>query len=131
MNSEEEKVIEFVSKKLANGKRIQELYLSKRMLAYAKGMKLLQDLNQTLSDEYAMQMDESQRQNLINVMTNEFPAGSNKGTYVECIFIEKNPEEVLNRRTCRIFSMRMNEEFRCIYLFEKIKMTKFLKNFII
>lgn len=93
LNSEEEKVIEFVSKKLANGKRIQELRLLKRMLAYAKGMTLLQDLNQALSDEYAMQMDESQRQNLINVMTNEFPAGSNKGTYVECIFIEKNPED--------------------------------------
>ena len=31
------KEIEFVSKKLANGKRIQELQLLKRMLTYVKG----------------------------------------------------------------------------------------------
>ena len=34
----EEKVIEFVSKKLANGKRIQELQILKRILTYAHGL---------------------------------------------------------------------------------------------
>ena len=37
LSENEEKVIEFVSKKLANGKRIQELRMLKRMLAYARG----------------------------------------------------------------------------------------------
>lgn len=37
LSEQEEKVIEFVSKKLANGKRIQELQLLKRMLTYVKG----------------------------------------------------------------------------------------------
>ncbi len=37
LSLDEEKVIEFVSKKLANGKRIQELQLLKRMLTYSHG----------------------------------------------------------------------------------------------
>ncbi|MDD6205417.1 DEAD/DEAH box helicase family protein, partial [Succinivibrio sp.] len=41
LSEDEEKVIEFVSKKLANGKRIQELQLLKRMLAYAHGLSKL------------------------------------------------------------------------------------------
>ncbi len=35
---DEEKIIEFVSKKLASGKRIQELQMLKRMLTYARGL---------------------------------------------------------------------------------------------
>lgn len=38
LSQEEEKVIEFVSKKLATGKRMQELQMIKRMLAYARGL---------------------------------------------------------------------------------------------
>lgn len=38
LSQEEEKIVEFISKKLANGKRIQELQLLKRMLMYAKGL---------------------------------------------------------------------------------------------
>ena len=37
LSVDEEKVIEFVSKKLASGKRIQELQLLKRMLTYSHG----------------------------------------------------------------------------------------------
>ena len=36
LSEDEEKVIEFVSKKLASGKRIQELQLLKRILVYFK-----------------------------------------------------------------------------------------------
>ena len=38
LSEDEEKVIEFVSKKLANGKRIQELQILKRILTYAHGL---------------------------------------------------------------------------------------------
>lgn len=41
LSENEEKVIEFVSKKLASGKRIQELQMLKRMLAYAHGLSRL------------------------------------------------------------------------------------------
>lgn len=88
--SEEEKVIEFVSKKLASGKRIQELRLLNRMLTYAHRMSLFTGLQEELRVDYGMQMSEDQKDNIINVMTNEFPAGASKNTYAECVFIEKD-----------------------------------------
>ena len=86
----EEKVIEFVSKKLAGGKRIQELQLLKRMLAYAHRLSLFAGLQEELRLDYGIQMSEDQKENIINIMTNEFPAGASKNTYAECIFIEKD-----------------------------------------
>ncbi len=87
---EEEKVIEFVSKKLASGKRIQELRLLNRMLAYAHRLMLFAGLQEELRVDYGIQMSEDQKDNIINIMTNEFPAGASKNTYAECIFIEKD-----------------------------------------
>ena len=87
---EEEKVIEFISKKLASGKRIQELRLLNRMLAYAHRLMLFAGLQEELRVDYGIQMSEDQKDNIINIMTNEFPAGTSKNTYAECIFIEKD-----------------------------------------
>ncbi len=89
---EEEKVIEFVSKKLASGKRIQELRLLNRMLTYAHKMSLFAGLQEELRLDYGIQMSQDQKDNIINIMTNEFPAGASKNTYAECVFIEKDDE---------------------------------------
>lgn len=88
---EEEKIVEFISKKLANGKRIQELQLLKRTLLYANGLSkcgLFTGLSQDLLT-YGKSISKEQQENIINVMTNEFPAGSGKKTYSQCVFIEK------------------------------------------
>ena len=92
LSENEEKVIEFVSKKLANGKRIQELKMLKRMLAYARGASkfgLFAGLSEDMK-EYGKAVSQNQRENLVNIMTNEFPAGSGKKTYSQCIFIEED-----------------------------------------
>ena len=81
LSAEEEKVVEFVSKKLASGKRIQELKLLKRMLTYVQGYHLFLGLRQELQKEYGIQLSEDQKKNIINFMTNEFPAGASKKTY--------------------------------------------------
>ena len=70
LSEDEEKVIEFVSKKLANGKRIQELQLLKRMLAYAHGLSKL-GLFAGLSvdmKEYGKEISQDQKENIVNVM---------------------------------------------------------------
>jgi len=90
LSAEEEKVIEFVSKKLASGKRIQELKLLKRMLAYTHRMLLFSGLKQEIKDAYGIQMSENQKKNIINIMTNEFSTGASKNTYADCVFIEKD-----------------------------------------
>ena len=87
LSDEEEKVIEFVSKKLANGKRIHELELLNRMLAYRNG--LMASLRNTLRENYGIEIQKNTEDNVINVMTNEFPAGTGKKTYSNCVFLQK------------------------------------------
>ena len=91
LSPSEEKVIEFVSKKLASGKRVQELQLLKRMMAYVRGMSrigLFAGYKQEMEAEYGISMTKEQQDNVINMMTNEFPAGSARKTYAECVFVE-------------------------------------------
>lgn len=82
----EEKYIEFISKKLASGKRIHELELLSRMLTYRSG--LFNFLRERLAMDYDIQMRECTEKNIVNIMTNEFPTGSGKKTYEECVFLE-------------------------------------------
>ena len=85
-------MIEFVSKKLASGKRIQELKLLGRILTYSKGISklLFAGLKEDLKNDYGIQMSREQEDNIVNIMTNEFPSGTGKNTYSECIFIERD-----------------------------------------
>ena len=95
LSEDEEKVIEFVSKKLASGKRIQELQLLKRMLVYTRSISkigLFAGLENDLK-AYGKVMSKDQQENIIHVMTNEFPAGSGKKTYAQCVFIEKDDSD--------------------------------------
>ena len=87
LSSSEEKIIEFVSKKLANGKRIHELEFLNRILKYKH--KLLGMLQQSLQDNYGVEYDQNCKENVISIMTNEFPSGASKKTYDNCVFIEK------------------------------------------
>ena len=90
LSEDEERAIEFISKKLANGKRIQELQLLKRMLSYTRGVKggLFTGLSADMQ-KYGKEISQDQKENIVNIMTNEFPAGSGKKTYSQCVFIEK------------------------------------------
>ncbi len=112
LSEDEESVVEFVSKKLAAGKRVQELLLLKRILAYAGyavKIGLFAGLSQELRESYGKQISPDQKDNIVNVMTNEFPAGSGKRTYSKCVFIE---EEGTDYRPSKPFlQMLSNPEF--------------------
>ena len=111
LSVDEEKVIEFVSKKLANGKRIQELQLIKRMLVQAHSAIKLGLFASLIDDlkNYGKQISKDQKENIVNVMTNEFPAGSGKGTYSQCVFIEKSGEDYVPTKS--FSSMLANNDF--------------------
>ncbi|MEY8492362.1 DEAD/DEAH box helicase [Lachnospiraceae bacterium 29-91] len=85
LSGEEEKVIEFISKKLASGKRIHELELLKRLMSIRHG--IFNGLGKRLQENYGISIDRRTKTNLVNVMTNEFPSGSGKKTYDSCVFI--------------------------------------------
>ena len=111
LSQEEEKIVEFISKKLANGKRIQELQLLKRMLMYAKGLSkcgLFLSLSQDMLT-YGKSISKEQKENIINIMTNEFPAGSGKKTYAQCVFIEKEGNDYKPTKT--FLEMLLNKDF--------------------
>ncbi len=112
LSDAEEKAIEFVSKKLANGKRIYELELLKRMLTYKNG--LICQLQQTLQENYGKGLSEACKENVVNIMTNKFPAGSGKKTYKECVFLEKEEESCDYRISRAMEQMLGNPEFNKI-----------------
>ena len=71
LSRDEEAVIEFVSKKLASGKRIHELEMLKRLLTHQHGIVSL--LKESLYNNYNCSMDDNCAESVINMMTNEFP----------------------------------------------------------
>lgn len=97
LSADEEKVIEFVSKKLASGKRIHELELLKRSLKYHHG--LLGLLQESLSENYQQSMDENCAENIINMMTNHFPTNAAQKTYANCVFLEKEEDDYAVSKT--------------------------------
>lgn len=111
LTADEDKVVEFVSKKLANGKRIQELKMLKRILSYSRGMARI-GLFKGLSEDmaaYGKKVTDDQKDNIANVMTNEFPAGSGKKTYEQCVFIEKDGTDY--QPTTSFMEMLKNNDF--------------------
>ena len=112
LTPEEEKVIEFVSKKLACGKRIQELRLLNRILTYANRLLIFAGLQEELKNDYGIRMSDDQKENIINFMTNQFPAGASKNTYAECIFIEKDEGAGADYHVSKSFEkMLANKDF--------------------
>lgn len=104
---DEEMVIEFISKKLASGKRIHELEMLKRLLTYQHG--IMAGLKQSLREQYNCFMDENCAENVVNIMTNEFPTSAAKKTYSQCIFLEKEGSDYRVSETFE--EMLKNEEF--------------------
>lgn len=112
LSPEEEKIVEFVSKKLANGKRIQELKLLDRMLEYAHEISIFSGLQEELQKNYGMQISQEQKDNIVNIMTNQFPAGASKKTYSDCIFLEKDDQNGTDYHASKSFeAMLANKEF--------------------
>lgn len=87
----EELIIEFISKKLANGKRVHELELLKMLLMY--GTKVIKSTKACLMEKHGIELNENGIDNLVNIMTNNFISGSAKNTYSDCIFIEKELDD--------------------------------------
>ncbi|MBP3238548.1 MAG: DEAD/DEAH box helicase [Lachnospiraceae bacterium] len=101
LSVEEEKIVEFISKKLASGKRIQELMMLKRILEYSRGLLKL-GLFRKLEEDmkvYGKEVTENQKKNIANILTNEFPSGSGKKTYSDCVFIEKGSDDYIPSRS--------------------------------
>lgn len=112
LNDSQALFIEFISKKLASGKRIHELILLKSAITHKDN--LMSRLKEELKLNYNIDFKNITKTNVVNVLTNEFPTGSSKKTYSECIFIEKSNSDY---NISKIFNKHLkNEDFKSLAL---------------
>ena len=111
LNMNEEKMIEFISKKIANGKRIHELELLN--ILNDESDKLLEKLQKKINVKYGFYLDEQTKRSIVNVLTNNFASGSGKKTYKECIFIEENDNDY--RISKNFDEMLKNKDFKNMF----------------
>ena len=116
LSKDEENVIEFISKKLASGKRIHELELLRCLLE--QDDQVITRLKQSLKEHYNVSIDDTMIPNIINVMTNEFMTGTNKNTYSSCVFLTKDNDDY--RISDAFKGMFKNEDF--VYLVNELVM---------
>lgn len=110
LSNDEEKIIEFISKKIANGKRIHELELLK--ITLNENDKLFNQLKKKLNETYNLGLNDYERKSIINVLTNNFASGSSKNTYKECVFIEEKENDYSVSNEFK--RMLQNNDFRNI-----------------
>lgn len=91
LNDVQSKYLEFISKKLALGKRVHELVILKCLLNGQT--ELMKELKTILEEDYHLVVKDKTITNVVNVLTNEFPSGTGKNTYKECIFIVEDGED--------------------------------------
>ncbi|WP_294406858.1 DEAD/DEAH box helicase [uncultured Clostridium sp.] len=112
LNPSQELFIELISKKFASGKRPHELLLIKSILDEKE--KLISCLKTDLFLKYNISFKSTTETNIVNILTNEFPTGSGKKTYAECIFIEKCDDDYT---VSEIFKQYLqNKDFKSIIL---------------
>ena len=87
LHSKQLKILEYISKKFAAGKRIHELLLLEEILNNETD--LFETLQDRLIQEYEIELDQNTKENLTNLFTNNFIAGTGRNTYSDCIFIQE------------------------------------------
>ncbi len=111
LSKTEEKFIEFISKKLANGKRVYELELLKIMLTNRS--RLMGKFKEKMQHTYNINVTDMEIKSAINILTNNFATGSGRSTYKDCVFMKKAHNDYC--RTELFDSMLNNQDFKKIY----------------
>ena len=89
LSEAEEKVIEFVSKKLASGKRIHELEMLRMLISRENRLLQYQKL---LQEKYHVGMNEQVEKSVIRNLKNQFPKEEERRKYSDCDLVEKNTD---------------------------------------
>ncbi|NFI05202.1 DUF3427 domain-containing protein [Clostridium botulinum] len=116
LNNSQELFIEFISKKLASSKRPHELLLIES--AINNETDLVGKLKSKLKETYNFDFTCTTKTNVINVLTNEFPTGTGKKTYAECIFVEKQDSDYI---ISKIFKEHLENKYFKNMVLELIK----------
>lgn len=90
LSEKEEKILAFISKKLANGKRVHELEALKIALTEKEAM--IETLKKQMKSNYEIEITQLEIDSTINMLTNNFLSGTSKNTYQDCILLEKDKQ---------------------------------------
>ncbi len=107
LNRDEEKYIEFISTKLANGKRMQELELLFQIINNKKFSFI--DYIAYIKNKYNYTLSNSDIKSTYNVLSDNFLTGSNKKAYEGCIFVDAKEEEFIISEG--FLKLLLNKEF--------------------
>ena len=103
LSPEEENIVEFISKKVTNMKRIHELVLLRHLLH--EGQRYLAYYERILNEEYHVKLSKQLEESVIRNLTNEFPKEEERKKYQNCILIKKSS-----------FGYQINDPFRSMLL---------------
>lgn len=84
----EASVIEYLSRKVAKGKRIHELEILKGLVK--RQNRLMYYFKKRMKSLYSIEVSEKEEESVVLNLTNEFPKEEEKKKFKSCIFIEKN-----------------------------------------
>ncbi len=124
LNELEAKYIEFISKKIANAKRVHEIILLKLLID--GDTNLYEHWQSILNNRYKIKVNNKTKVNIYNIFTSNFTTGTGKDTYASCIFLNPNQEtfviadefkQLLNNND---FKLMINEIIE--YALDKYKM---------
>ncbi len=92
LNEKQEEMLVFVSQKIANGKRIYELQVLKRLLSYHN--RIMKLVSYDMQEEYSKTITKTLEANIVSVLTNRFVTNSaGKKKFENSIFIEREGED--------------------------------------
>lgn len=85
----EEKYLEYVSTKFANGKRLHELLILDELLGENNG-NVMSRVMSKMQNDFGISVNEKTRKNVENILTGQFASGAAKDTYADVTFIEND-----------------------------------------
>lgn len=90
LNEAEESIVEFMSKKVTNMKRIHELALLQHLLKQDK--RVLTYYKRILAEVYHTRLTSSLEESVIRNLTNQFPKEEERKKYKHCVLIQKTED---------------------------------------
>lgn len=91
-SSIEEKYLEYVSTKFANGKRLHELLILDELLN-GNDTNVMSQTMSKMQNDFGISVNEKTRKNVENILTGRFASGAAKDTYTDVTFIENNESD--------------------------------------
>lgn len=105
----EEKYLEYVSTKFANGKRLHELLILDELLN-GIGTNVMSRMMSKVENNLGISVNEKTQKNVENILTGRFASGAAKDAYTDVVFIESNGTDFCI--SLRFKELLADDEFR-------------------